>query len=158
MQAYQQRYRVAARQPVGDRIPRLARIVGEIKAGAGGRVEAPRVARIDSDGMDVGVDAVVQRLERRTVVARAENSALFDADVHRGRLVRIEGNRADVRDVRRRRKGPSVAAGYFQEAVAFLEQAPAIFAAKEARMRGPDIDAVLHRGRGRERPEFILAR
>src|SRR5208282_3857956 len=127
-------------------------------AAAGGGVEAARVARVHRDGMDVLIEAVVERLERLAAVARAEDAALLDADVHRGRLMRIEGDGTHVRDMRRWRKRPSVAPRDFQEAVAFLEEVSAIVAAEQAGVRGPDEHAILHGGRCGDRPDLFLAR
>jgi len=112
----------------------FARIAGHEETRAGGGVEAARIARVHRDGMNVLVESVVERLESRTVIARAEDAALLDADVHGDGFMRIEGDRTHVRNMRRRRKRPAIAARNFQEAVGLLEDAPAIVAAEQARV------------------------
>src|SRR5580704_17926206 len=72
--------------------------------------------------------------------------------------MRIESDRAHMWNMRRRRKRPPVSPRDFQKAVGLLEDAAAIVAAEQARMRRADEYAVLHGGRCGDRPNLLFAR
>src|SRR5579863_6223275 len=108
--------------------------------------------------MNVGIDAVVERFEAGAMVARAEDAAFLDSNVEDIGMDRVEAQRADMRNVRRRGKAPAVASRHFQKGGTFAEGAAAVLAAENPRMRGTDEDFARGAGHSRDRPYFFVSR
>jgi len=131
--------------------------VREVKAAAGGDEQALRIARIRRYAMNIRIDPAIERLETAAAIRRSIDATLFNANIYKERAGGIEGDRSDVRDMRRRRETPALASGDLEECRAFAKLMAAVEAAHNACVRSADEDLARTAGGRRNRPYLFVA-